>query len=146
MVLELIVDANVLFSALLAKSTTRKLLFSPHLKLSAPEYLITELEKHLESDSELREKLNQTKEETEVVIHELLHNIETIPAVEYRQLIGQALKISPDEFDAPYFALALHLKLPIWSNDKRLKKQKMVQVHNTWEILEKLKGSGYHEI
>lgn len=138
MPLELIVDANVLFSALLAKSTTRKLLFNPQLKLYAPEYLISELEEHLESDKELKEKLNQTKEETEIVIHELLHNIETIPAVEYRQSIEKAMEISPDEFDAPYFALALQLKIPIWSNDKRLKEQKTIQVYNTKEILEKL--------
>ena len=140
MPLELILDANVLFSALLANSTTRKLLFNPQLKLYAPEYLISELEEHLGSDSELIEKLNQTEEETGIVVHELLHNVETIPSGEYRYSIEKAMKISPDEYDAPYLALALHLKLPVWSNDKRLKDQKIVRIYNTKEILGLIRG------
>lgn len=126
----------MLFAALLAEGTTRRLLFNPQLKLYAPEYLIRELEEHLESDPDIKEKLGQTKEETAIVIHELLHNIETIPSVEYRQTIENALKISPDALDAPYFALALHLKIPIWCNDKRLKAQKAVRVYSTKEILQ----------
>ena len=73
MPLELVVDANVLFSALLAKSFTRDLIFNPQLKLYSPEYLISELNEHLQSDEEIKEKLKQTGEETEKVIHELLH-------------------------------------------------------------------------
>lgn len=142
MPLELVVDANVLFSALLAKSTTRNLLFNSRLKLYSPEYLISELKEHLETDSEMREKLKQTAEETDIVIDELLRTIEVIPLNEYGHMVKNSVETCPDEYDAPYFALAIHLKIPIWSNDKRLKKQNSVKVLNTREVLELLAGSG----
>jgi predicted nucleic acid-binding protein len=136
MPLELVVDANVLFAALLAKSVTRALIFNSQLKLHAPEFLLGELKEHLEEDEEMKEKLKQTKEETEIVVHELLHQIEIIPISEYQSHIKKAIEISPDEFDAPYFAVALHLNIPIWSNERKLKeKQKIIQVLKTHEIL-----------
>lgn len=138
MSLELVIDANILFSALLAKSVTRNLIFNSLIKLYSPEYLLSELNEHLQNDEELKEKLKQTKEETELVVHALLHNIEIIPILEYAPLINKALEISPDEYDAPYFALALYLKLPLWSNEKRLKKQDSIQVFNTQEVLKLL--------
>ena len=44
--------------------------------------------------------------------------------------------ISPDADDTAYIALALHLNCPIWSNDKKLKKQDKVKVITTKELLE----------
>jgi len=139
MPLELVVDANILFSALLAKGMTRALIFNSQLKLYAPEYLLTEFNEHLQTDEEIRMKLRQTKEETDCVVHELLHNIEITPLTDYRHLIEKALEISPDEFDSIYFALALHLRIPLWSNDKRLKNQSVVKVFNTREVLNMLR-------
>ncbi|MDO8553678.1 MAG: PIN domain-containing protein [Candidatus Micrarchaeota archaeon] len=133
--LELIVDANILFSALLAKSATRALIFNSQLKLYSPEYLLSELDEHLKSDNELKEKLKQTNEETNAVIHELIHNINIFPISEYAIFVKRAIEICPDEYDAPYFALALKLKCQLWSNDKRLKKQQIIGVLNTSELI-----------
>lgn len=138
MPLELVVDANVLFSALLAKKTTRGLFFNPPRQTLRPRVLLEELEKHLESDLELRKKLRQTPEETKAVVHELKHSVEVISSRDYAPLLEKALEISPDEYDAPYFALALFLEIPLWSNDKRLKKQEAVKVLDTKEVLELL--------
>ncbi len=135
MPLEFVVDANVLFSALLAKGITRSLIFNSELKLYAPEYLISELNDHLKTDEELKKKLKQTNEETTKIIHELLYNIHVVPVSEYAPFAQKAIEISPDEFDAPYFALALHLKIPLWSNEKKLKKQNEIKVLNTQEVL-----------
>lgn len=49
-------------------------------------------------------------------------------------------KISPDPNDADYFALALMLKCPIWSNDKELLKQNVVRIYSTGELI---KAFGY---
>lgn len=46
---------------------------------------------------------------------------------------------SPDPDDKMYFALALKLNIPIWSNDKELKKQKRVKVYTTEELIEEMK-------
>ncbi len=37
--------------------------------------------------------------------------------------------------DAPFIALALKLKIPIWSNDKHFKKQQKVVSYTTDEIM-----------
>lgn len=119
---------------------TRELLFNDNLKLFSPEYLIGELHEHLKSDQKLRKKLNQTNEETSIVIQELLFAVEVVPVSEYSSFIKRALEVSPDEYDAPYFALALHLDIPLWSNDKKLKNQDEVKIFNTKEILDVLIG------
>ena len=41
----------------------------------------------------------------------------------------------PDEKDITYFALALYLRCPLWSNEKRLKEQKEVIVYATHELM-----------
>lgn len=138
MSIELIVDANILFAALLAKKTTRELLFNPRLKLYAPEYLLAELYEHLQNDEEIQQKLQQTKEETDKILNELLNTIEVIPLKEYASLIPKAIQTSPDEYDAPYFALALHLNITLWSNEKKLKNQNTVKVITTQELIQKL--------
>ena len=48
----------------------------------------------------------------------------------------KARKISPDEKDTVYLALALKLRCGLWSNDKDLKeKQNSVQVYSTEELI-----------
>lgn len=46
----------------------------------------------------------------------------------------QAQSITPDKYDQDYFALALKLGCPIWSNDKALKGQKRIKVYSTKEV------------
>ncbi|MBU4341532.1 MAG: hypothetical protein KJ928_02900 [Candidatus Altiarchaeota archaeon] len=54
---------------------------------------------------------------------------------EYEEFISRAKSISPDRDDIDIFALALSLNCAIWSNDKALKKQDVVKVYSTEEIL-----------
>ncbi|HIH22695.1 TPA: hypothetical protein HA238_03135 [Candidatus Micrarchaeota archaeon] len=59
-----------------------------------------------------------------------------IPKDEYQEMMAFAEKITPDPKDVPYIALALKLKIPIWSNDRDLKeKQDEVKVYNTKDLL-----------
>ncbi len=45
------------------------------------------------------------------------------------------LEISPDPKDIRYFALALWLGIPLWTNEKRLKGQDKVLVFTTSDFL-----------
>ena len=56
----------------------------------------------------------------------------------YGGFLKDALKTVPDPDDAPYIALALALRAPIWSNDAGLKKQSLVAVFSTKELVELL--------
>ncbi len=53
----------------------------------------------------------------------------------------QAKSICPDPDDIQYFALALKLGCPIWSNDKALKEQNTVEVISTGELIDNLAKS-----
>lgn len=54
---------------------------------------------------------------------------------ELTPFMKKAKLLSPDPNDCPYFALALKLGCPIWSNDKRLKTQYNVKVYSTEDLV-----------
>lgn len=131
--MDIIIDANVLFSVLIKQGETEELLFEEDLHIFAPEFIFEEFEKY--SDLIL-EKTERTKEEFDELMDILKKRIKTIPNEETEKFIPEAKKICPDEKDADYFALALKMKCPIWSNDKILKtKQKDIQIYSTEDLM-----------
>ncbi len=131
--MELIVDANVIISVLISSAgKTCELFFSDKLKLYAPEYLLEEIEKH---ESEILDKSKLSKLDLEVTLSLVSSNIEFIPFSEFKDFITKGNEICPDPNDAEYFALALKLGFPIWSNDKKIKEQNFVKVLSTSELL-----------
>lgn len=127
----LVVDANVMLSALIKESYTHTLLFSESFKLFTPEYIFTEFEKHKE---EIIEKTKRTAPEFFRLIEVLRRRITIVPPEELIQYFKEAEQITPDPDDMIYFALALKLNCPIWSNDKKLKKQNRIKVYHTHEL------------
>ena len=135
----IIVDANVIVSALLKDSITRKALLGERMPaMLAPEFIKEELFKH---SAEFAERLKVERKEVEESLRLLFEasGIMIVPATEYSTLLAKALKIIPDTKDAPYIALALKLDCPLWSNDSALKKQSVIKVYSTAELLQKLK-------
>lgn len=135
--MDLIVDANILFSALIKNGLTVEILFDDNLKLHAPEFILTEFIKH---EKLILEKTKRTKESFNEIWEILYEIIDIIPESEYINFIKEAEKISPDFNDSPYFALALKLDCAIWSNDKELKKQDLINVYSTEELISLQKG------
>jgi predicted nucleic acid-binding protein len=68
----------------------------------------------------------------------LLEPIKIIPEEEYNSFIAKAKQEIPFD-DAPYLALSLALKIPIWSNDSAFKRQSLVKVYTTSELIKLLK-------
>jgi predicted nucleic acid-binding protein len=133
--MELIVDANVLLSALIKKGITREIILTGKLQLYAPEFLMGEIEKHIEI---IHRKSDISKDDLESFIKGLftIGDIRVFATPEVDSFMSKAKKICPDPDDKDYFALALKLECPIWSNDKELKKQDSIKVYTTEEILE----------
>lgn len=129
--MELVVDANVLFSALIKNNVTAKLLCHENLKLYCPEFVLEELEKYYE---EILEKTSRTQEEFMRIMEAFEEIITIVPQEEYADYIEEAKKSCPDQNDIMYFALALRLKCSLWSNDKILKNQDIIKVYNTAEV------------
>jgi predicted nucleic acid-binding protein len=134
--MKLIVDANILFSALIKDGLTAELLISDKLQLFAPEFLFTEYTKY--KDLILR-KTHRNEEEFNNFLEILKDQIFIVPKKEIMPFMDEADKISPDPKDTVYFALAIALKSNIWSNDKKLKQsQTKINVFSTEELLKRI--------
>jgi len=130
--MRLVVDANVLFSFFKRGSLTRKLITSPELLLFAPTFSLRELDKHKE-EVIARAKISPDVYESSKEV--LRGFVEFSPLEEYEEKLTLAKEISPDPKDIRYFALALWLGIPLWTNEKRLKGQDKVLVFSTSDFL-----------
>jgi len=125
-----------LFSILIRKGKTEDILFNYNLHIFAPEFLFEEFNKYA---ALILGKTGRNKEEFEELVRIIKKKIKTVPNEETEKYINKAGKISPDKNDIDYFALALKLKCPIWSNDKELKKQEKITVYSTEDLIKTLK-------
>ncbi len=130
----LVVDANIVVAALLRDAGTRKALLSDKSRLYSPAFLRQELRKHA---GEFAKKLGTPEAAVETALDELLDaaNVEVLGLDAYASFLQQARKLSPDPKDAPYFAAALSLGCPIWSQDAALKRQCKIAVLSTAEVI-----------
>jgi len=133
--MKLIVDANVLFAALIKEGSTAELLISDKLQLFAPEFLFTEFAKYKQL---ILRKTHRNEEEFNHFLEILKEQISIVPKKEITPFMDEANKISPDPKDTIYLALAIALKSNIWSNDKKLKQdQTKITIYSTDELIEK---------
>jgi len=137
--MELVVDANVLVAAFLRSATTRELLLDERLLLSSPEWSLIETERVLTTPQFRRRLGGLTTAEVRSVLRQITSNIQIIPAAAYQRSLTDAERLTPDPADAPYLALALHLGVPLWSNDSALTQQNAVPVYTTHEVIEALR-------
>jgi len=135
----LVIDINIIFAALIKDGLAYHLLFSNKFHLFTPEYVFVEFDKHKE---EILEKAERTNEEFFQLLGILKRRINIIPLEELKDYVKKAEELTPDPDDMAYFALALKLKCPIWSNDKRLKEQNVIRIYSTEELLNF--NNGYH--
>lgn len=130
--MQLVVDTNIAIAALVKNAVTRQLIFDNRLELFAPEHMIEELEGHKD---EIAEKAKIEKMELSKLTASLLLNIRLVPSAHFSGYLKEALKISPDKEDSPFFALALSKNIPIWSNERNLRvRQKFIKVYTTSEL------------
>lgn len=95
--------------------------------------MFEEIEKYKEL---VYQKSGLEESEVNIFLSILKKRIRVISEHEFVYFREKAEKICPDEKDVPYFALALHLRCPLWSNDKKLKEQALVIVYATHELME----------
>ncbi len=139
--MQLIVDTNILASALIRNANTRRILLSPSLKLFLPEYSLDELRANWDF---IIRKSKLSPAELEELLLVLLRNIIVVTEPSYTDFIPLAIEAMTaiDVEDAPFIALALSFHNDgIWSNDKDLERQSIVRVWKTEELL-KLMGEG----
>ena len=132
--MELVVDTNVLFSFFKSDSATRKIIIGTSLTLYAPKETFSELLKYTD---EICDKSSITKKDFDRIRKMLSSLIKAIPQSTFRQEFNAAKSFLSDSSkeDAPFIGLAFYLGIPLWSNDKALKKQDKVKVILTSDLL-----------
>ncbi|MFZ2455869.1 MAG: PIN domain-containing protein [Candidatus Altiarchaeia archaeon] len=122
-----VVDANIVFSALISKGKPFSVFMSnkalKYYEFTGPEYLLSELEEKWEriiSYTHLDEK------DLDDVYTFIISQISIASLAEFSDLMPEATKLNPK--DAPYLALAMKLGSPIISGDIRLSGQKRVEI------------------
>lgn len=132
--MRLIIDTNILISALIKNSVTREILLFPSLEFLLPEYALEELEAH---KSIISKKSGLSKEEIDIVLSILLDNIIIISASEIMHNLSKAKRIigDIDPLDIPFVALALSVENDgIWSNDRHFENLKEIKVWKTADL------------
>lgn len=135
--MRLVVDTNVVFSALIAGGKTRELMLMRDVEVYLPEFFLIELGKYNET---LLEKTGLDEASLNNLLDLVFEDAHIVPKEEFSDEIPEARRAisDTDPDDAPFLALALHLDIPIWSDDRDLQEQKAVDVKTTTEIVEHL--------
>ena len=135
--MKLVIDSNVIFSAIISpRGRTAELIFVEDLELFSARTLEREILDHKE---EIIKKASISRVDFEL-LHELL--LSKICFIEDEELFGfiqRAGEICPDKTDEAFFAVCLTKNLPLWSNDKKLKQQKVVKVISTEELVKEFR-------
>jgi predicted nucleic acid-binding protein len=137
--MELVIDAGIVFTGLTGFGITKKILFLKSLKLYSPKQLLEEINEH---KSRILKLSSLSSDETEELFKLIKERISFVPEKSFESFLEQANSSIPDKEDTSYLALALSKAIPIWSNDEHFKRQSVVEVFNTKELIEKLKSAG----
>jgi len=132
--MNIIIDSNILFSALIKDSKTRRIILEYDGFFLFPQYVFEEMERHIE---ELLKKSKLPRREFGMLLSILLKKVVIVPNDALLPFRRKALEIVKDidQDDVLFVACALaYPESVIWSNDKKLKTQKSVKILNTGEI------------
>ena len=131
--MQVVVDANALFKALIGRGKILKIFFSNNIELLAPEFLFEEFEKH---KSEIANKGKVSVLDLELALVILKERIKIVPLEEISSHIkNKAKELSPHKKDDPYFEVALRFEASILSEEKAFKKQSEIKIFTTEELL-----------
>jgi len=138
--MKIVIDSNILFSALIKESITRKIILEYDDFFLFPSFIFEEMEKY---KNELLKKSGMSKEEFNKLLKIILKKVKIIPNEVLTNYKKEALELVKeiDINDMVFVACALaHFNSVIWSDDKRLKNLKNIKVLNTQEIIEIFKS------
>ena len=131
--MKIVIDSNIIFSAIISPwGKTAELIFLKDFEFFSARTLEKEL---LEHKNELLKKSTLSENEFELLREILLNKITFFEEEDLHDYILKAKEICPDKDDVAFFAVCLLKNLPLWSNDKKLKNQTVVQVISIEELV-----------
>ena len=132
--MKLVVDANIVISALISDSKTRELIVTLEPSLVTPAVVYDEVEKY---EALIVEKSGMDVDRVRQFLELLFGHIETVPVSDFYQHIEQADSAigETDPDDVLYVACALGCDASIWSDDSDFDEQDFVPVFTTSEVI-----------
>lgn len=135
--MNIVIDANIIISALIKDSLTRKIILKSNCNFLFPELGIEEIYRY---KNEIIQKSKLSENDFNILLLRLFKNIRIIPTDLIISKREEANKIMEkiDKNDAIFIATALTFNCQIWSEDKHFKMQKSIKTFTTKEILDKV--------
>jgi len=130
--MKLVLDNNPLFSIMNPKSISAYLFHSMKVQFIAPEFIKSELNKHR---SLCLFKSNLSEHEFEIRQKEIEESIKFFRTLEYDDFLEKSEDLISDKNDIDFLALAIFQNAVIWSNDKHMKEQSLIEAFTTEELL-----------
>jgi len=130
----LVIDANVVISALIADSKTRELIVTLDPALLTPAFVHNEIENYVDL---IVEKSGMEPDRVAQFIDLLFQYIEIVPAADFYQAIERADAAigDTDSDDILYLACAIDNDAAIWSDDSDFDEQNLVETYSTSEVI-----------
>ncbi|MBU2104842.1 MAG: PIN domain-containing protein [Nanoarchaeota archaeon] len=132
--MNIVVDTNILISALIKEGITRDLIINSNFNLFFPEFEFTEIEKH---KNEILEKSGLSEKDFDTLFSKLLNYFKVVKTKEAinhkkraREIIGHI-----DGDDVIFIATALVHNAAIWSDDLHFQKQNTINILTTSEMV-----------
>ncbi len=136
----LVIDTNIVLSALLKNGITREFLIAWPFPLYSPETILKEIRKY---EGEILRRTGLIKDDFEILLELILSNVQIIEKEQYSAKLEKAHRLvgEIDKDDVPFLALALSIpNNGIWTeNIKHFRKQNEVKIWTTKELLEEMK-------
>ena len=129
--MKLVIDANALFAALISGGVSRKILFAEGVNFIAPQGLMEAFTKHY---PEIRKKSKGDKKGFEQLCQLALGRVTIIKKEYYLDYMIPASKLTNDQEDWQFIALALSEGCDIWTSDKGFENQKRIRIRTTVEL------------
>lgn len=134
----LVIDSNILLSALIRDSDTRKIILESGWSFYYPEISFHEIRKY---KAMVLKKSGMSEEEYNQLLGLLLNYITLVPIERFLNNLKEANEIlgKIDSDDVVFLAVAMSLSnSEIWSNDSHLQKQNKINVLKTEDIVKRL--------
>jgi len=133
--MKLVIDANVVISALVADSKTRELIVTLEPDLLTPAFVYDEIENY---EDLIVEKSGMEQDRVTQFIDLLFQYVEVVPADDFYPAIEKANAAigDTDPDDVLYLACAIASDAAVWSDDSDFDEQDLVETYSTSGVIE----------
>ena len=105
--MKLVIDTNIIISALIKNGISRRSIISPLINFIAPDYMLQEISKN---EKFICKKAKLNHDEFRLLLNLIFENINIIPKEDYNDQLNRAKTLIDDINDIPFIALCIASK------------------------------------